>query len=253
MNKYVCAVALVLLAALPAAAQTAQGNIVGAEWQTPKNGMTTQYEQGRKQKADWHKQQKDPAPLYVFETLTGENTGTYLVCRVGLHWADMDKPPIPDSSDTEEYNKVVGSYVEAVRDSYYEFLPKLSNPDATSSVPAKYTEFITFHIKREQTSEFRSALERLTEAAKKSSWPVHYELYTLSFGGKVGTFVLTESHASWADFEEKPDVKPLRHMLEDAFGAAEADAVYGRLVASIDSEDAEIIQFRPDLSYLPAK
>jgi hypothetical protein len=252
-NKYVCAFAVVLLAAVSASAQTEPASIAGVESQTPKNGMTQQYEQGRKQKADWHKQQKDPNPLYVFETLTGESTGTYLVCRVDMHWAAMDKPPIPDASDTEEYAKVVGSYVQTITDAYYEYLAKISNPDPSATTPAKYSEFVTFHVKRDKIAEFRSALGRISEASKKASWPVHYQIYELDFGGGVGTFVLVEPHASWADFESKPDVKPLRHMLEDAFGAAEAEAVYGRLIGSIDREDSEILQFRQDLSYIPAK
>jgi hypothetical protein len=69
----------------------------------------------------------------------------------------------------------------------------------------------------------------------------------------VGTFVLAESHASWSDFEDKPGTKPLRHMLEESFGAAEADAIYSRLIGAVESEDAEILQYRPDLSYVPAK
>jgi hypothetical protein len=253
MNKYVCAFGVALLAATSASAQTEPASITGVEWQSPKNGMIQQYEQGRKQKADWHKQQKDPSPLYVFETLTGESTGTYLVCRVNLHWMDLDKPPISDASDTEEYTKVVGSYVQTITDQYYEYLPKISNADPSATIPAKYSEFVTFHVKRDKIAEFRSALERVSEASKKANWPVRYEIYELTFGGSVGTFVLVEPHATWADFESKPDVKPLRHMLEDAFGAAEADAVYGRLIGSIDHEDSEILQFRQDLSYLPAK
>jgi hypothetical protein len=253
MTKHACAFGAFLLAAVSASAQTQPASITTVESQTPKNGMVQRYEQGRKQKAEWHKQQKDPQPLYVYETLTGDSTGTYLVVRLDQHWADMDKPAIADPADTEEYMKAVGAYVESLSDRYYEFEPKLSNPDASSSGPAKFTEVITFHVKRDKTAEFRSALERVTEASKKTQWPVHFEIYELLFGGDVGTYVLTESHATWADFEEKPDVKPLRHMLEDAFGAAEADAIYSRLIGSIQSEDGEIIQFRPDLSYVPAK
>jgi hypothetical protein len=253
MTKHACAFGAVLLAAVSASAQTQPASITAVESQTPKNGMVQQYEQGRKQKAEWHKQQKDPQPLYVYETLTGDSTGTYLVVRADQHWKDMDKPAIPDQADTDEYMKAVGNYVQSLSDRYYEFEPKLSNPDASSSGPAKFTEVITFHLKRDKTAEFRSALERVTEASNKTQWPVHFEIYELLFGGEVGTYVLTESHANWADFEDKPDVKPLRHMLEDAFGAAEADAIYSRLIGSIQSEDGEIIQFRPDLSYVPAK
>ena len=91
------------------------------------------------------------------------------------------------------------------------------------------------------------------EAAQKTKWPVHYEFYELVNGGFDGTFVLAEPRANWADFEEKPDVKPFREMLKDAFGQNEADSVYDRLENSIDSEYSEILKFRTDLSYIPAK
>ena len=250
--KHVYPFVLALLAAVTASAQTGPASIAAVETQTPKPGMTQQYEQGRKQKADWHKQQKDPQPLYVFEVLTGDGTGSYLVGRFDEHWADMDKPAIPDQSDTEEFTKVIGNYVQSVTARYYEFLPKVSNAPNLPT-PAKYYELATFHVRRDKIGEFRSALDRISEGAKKTQWPVHYEFYELAFGGEVGTFVLSEPHANWADFEEKPDVKPVRRMLEDAFGQAEADAIYGRLMDAIHGEDVEIIQFRADLSYIPAK
>lgn len=253
VKKYVCALAVAAIAALSASAQTAPASIAAIETQTPKNGMTQQYEQGRKQKADWHKEKKDPQPLYVWETLTGDSTGNYLVGRLDQHWADMDKPAIPDQSDTDEFNRVIGSYVQSVSDRYYQFLPKLSNPDTSSSTPAKYTELVTFRIHRDKIGAFRAALARIREAAQKSPWPIHYEFYELVNGGYLGTFVLAEPHANWADFEDKPDVKPLRDVLKDAFGQAEADAVYEQLEAPIQSEYSEILEFRQDLSYIPAK
>jgi hypothetical protein len=42
-------------------------------------------------------------------------------------------------------------------------------------------------------------------------------------------------------------------MLKDAFGQAEADSIVDRLDRSIEKETMEIIQFRPDLSYIPGK
>jgi hypothetical protein len=251
--KHVFAFAVAALATLSASAQTSTGNIAAIESQTPKAGMSQQYEQGRKQKADWHKQQKDTQPLYVFETLSGDNTGTYLVGRLNQHWADFDKPAIPDTSDTEEFNKVIGAYVQSVTDRYYEFMPKVSNPDTASTGPAKFTELITFRVRRDKISAFRGALARLSEAIQKTKWPVHFQFYELVNGGFDGTFVLAEPHANWAAFEDKPDVKPFREMLKDAFGQNEADAVYERLEGAIQSESSEILQFRPDLSYVPAR
>jgi hypothetical protein len=252
LHKLVSVSAVLFLTAVSASAQSSPATLAGMESQTPKTGMTQQYEQGRKQKADWHKQQKDPAPLYVFETLTGDSTGTYLVGRLGLHWADLDKPPIPDAADTDEYNKVIGSYVQSLSDRYYEFLPKVSNPDP-SDTPAPYYEQVTFRIRRDKIGEFESALARIAEAGQKTKWPVHYEFYELASGGYDGTYVLVEPHANFADFEEKPEVKPFRDMLKDAFGRDEADSIDKRLDSAIESEYTEIIKFRPDLSYIPAK
>jgi hypothetical protein len=48
-------------------------------------------------------------------------------------------------------------------------------------------------------------------------------------------------------------VKPFRDMLEEAFGQAEADSIVERFDRSIERESNQIIQFRPDLSYLPSK
>lgn len=251
--KYAYVLAVAALAAFSASAQTSTGTIASIEYQTPKAGMSQQYEQGRKQKADWHKQQKDTQPLYVFETISGDNTGTYLVGRLDQHWTDFDKPAIPDAADTDEFNKAIGAYVQSVITRYYEYQPKVSNPDPSSTGPAKYTEMITFRVHREKISAFRGALVRLAEAVQKTKWPVHYEWYELASGGYDGTFVLIESHANWADFEEKPDVKPFREMLKDAFGQNESDSVYDRLENSIESEYSEIVELRPDLSYIPAK
>jgi hypothetical protein len=252
-SKMMYVLAVSLLATCSAFAQSNPGNIASIETQTPKNGMTQQYEQGRKQKADWHKQQKDPLPLYVFEVLSGDDTGSYLVGRFDQHWADMDKPAIADTADTEEFNKVVGNYVQSVTARFYQFLSKLSNPDTSSTTPTKYDEVITFRIRHDKIAVFRGGLARLADAVQKTKWPVHYEFYELANGGYDGTFVLAEPHANWADFEDKPDVKPFRDMLKDAFGQAEADSIYDRLESSIESEYSEIIQFRPDLSYIPAK
>jgi len=42
-------------------------------------------------------------------------------------------------------------------------------------------------------------------------------------------------------------------MLEEAFGPFEADSLIKRLDATVESTWSEIIEFRADLSYLPAK
>jgi len=239
-----------LLAWAAAVAQQNPGTIAALEFQKPKNGMVKQYEDGRKQKAVWHQQQKDSQPLMVWEIRTGEATGTYVVGRTGQHWADFDKPAVPDQADLDEYNKVIGSYVESLEARYYQYLPKVSNMTMTGT-PEKYSEVIVFQVKNGHDADFMSGIARVTEAAQKTKWPVQFGWFVLANGGRRGQYVLIVPHKNWAEFEDKPDVKPLPDMLKDAFGQDEADSIMRRFDASVEHTYTEIDEFRADLSYLP--
>jgi hypothetical protein len=233
-------------------AQEKPGTIAGLEFQTPKNGMVKQYEEGRKAKIEWHKQQKDRWPLLVSEVIAGENMGTYVVGRFGMHWADMDKPSVSDAADLEQYNKGIAPYVEKLTSAYYEELPKWSNP-SPENAPVKFIEVITFHVKYGKGDDFRSAVAKVHEANQKLNVPTHYTWYRLVEGGPGGTYVLTFDHPNWASFEDDPSMKPLRDRLREAFGEQEATSVVERLNSSIEHTSSEIVQIRPDLSYIPAK
>jgi hypothetical protein len=172
--------------------------------------------------------------------------------NLGQHWADFDKPSIPEQADLDQYNKLIGANVQSLVTRYYEFLPKVSSsPDSTA--PSKYSEIITFRVRPGKDEDFLSALTRASEAIAKTKWPGHGLWYVLANGGPAGTYVLVLPHANWADFEDKPDMKPFAEMLKDAFGQAEADSITKRFDSSIESETTEIIEFRADLSYLPNK
>lgn len=250
--KLLSAVVVLLWAALPVVSQDKPGTVTALEFQKPKNGMLKQYEEGRKQKAEWHKQQKDTQPLMVWQVLTGPDTGSYIVGRVDQHWADFDKPSIPDQADLDEYQKVVSNYVESMVAAYYEFLPKVSNP-AMGDAPPKFDEIVTFHLRYGRRADFMSAVGAVHMAGEKTNWPVHYAWFALASGGDADEVVLVIPHSNWADFEDNPSVKPFRDMLRDAFGQAEEDSVMNRLNSSVEKETVEVIQFRPDLSYMPAK
>lgn len=252
-KKLLSALGIMLFTVSAGFAQQKPGTIAALEFQTPKNGMVKQYEDGRKQKAEWHKQQKDSQPLFVWETISGDNTGTFIVGRLGQHWADFDKPSVPEQADLEQYNKLIGANVQSLVTRYYEFLPKVSSSPEHTTVPSKYSEIITFRVRPGKVEDFRSALTRASEAIEKTKWPGHGLWYVLANGGSGDTYVLVLPHSNWADFEDSPDMKPFPEMLKDAFGQAEADSITKRFDASIESETTEIIKFRADLSYVPNK
>jgi hypothetical protein len=69
----------------------------------------------------------------------------------------MDRPPIPDAADDEEYDRVVGPYVASLTDSYYEFLPRLSNSNI-SATPVLCTEPLILRAKFGKDGDFRSVV-----------------------------------------------------------------------------------------------
>ncbi|HEY6769362.1 MAG TPA: hypothetical protein VI386_31855 [Candidatus Sulfotelmatobacter sp.] len=249
-KHWLSALGIILLAVAPLFAQE-KGTLVSIEFQKIKSGMLPQYEAGRKQKAAWHKQQNDTQPLLVWETISGEDTGTFLVGRLNQHWADLDKPAVSDEADLAEFQKVVGSYVDSIVTRYYDYVPKISN--SSNEMPQKFSEILSFKVRSGKVSDFRSAISRIFDATQKTKWPVTYEWYVLVNGGDNGVFVLSFPHKNWADFEDKPTVKPFRDMLKEAFGQEEADSIVDRLDRSIEKQTSSIIQFRPELSYLPGK
>jgi hypothetical protein len=251
-NQLLSAVGIMLFVACSLAAQDKPGTLASIEFQKVKNGALPQYEAGRKQKAAWHKQQNDPLPLLVWETLSGDNTGSFVVGRFDQHWADYDKPAVSDEADLAEFQKVVGIYVDSVVTRYYDFMPKISNAVRDAS-PSKFSEILTFHVRYGKESDFRSAISRVYDASQKTKWPVNYAWYELVSGGSTGVFVLVLPRKSWADFEDKPEVKPFREMLKEAVGQEEADSIVDRIDHSVEKETSEIMKFRPDLSYQPGK
>jgi hypothetical protein len=251
--KYAFAtLAVVFVAAICAVAQTSPGNINALEDQAPKPGMTQQYEQGRKQKAEWHKQQKDPSALLVFEVVSGERTGSYVVARGGLHWADLDHPSVPEAADDEEYNKTVAPYVASITDSYFEFLPKFSNPD-NSPLPPAYAEILILRVKTGKDEDFRAALGRIADAQRKVNPSSHASIFELVNGGYSGTYAVSLPRPHWADFEANPNAKSIPQALTEVFGADEANATMSAIDNAVESEYSEIFKFRQDLSYIPAQ
>ena len=252
MKRLFGAIVVGILLGAFACAQQQPGTLAALEFQTPKTGMVSQYEQGRKQKAAWHKQQNDPQPLLVWEILSGENTGTYIVGRTGQHWADLDKPSVAEAADLAEYNKEIGQYVGSLVTRYYDYMPKVSNLNM-SGTPSKFSEVQIFHVKIGHESDFQAAIARVSAAIEKTKWPSEAGWYSLVNGGRFGEFVLVLPHKSWADFEDKPDMKPFRDMIKEGLGQAESDAVMRMFDTSIEGGMTEIIEFRQDLSYLPGK
>lgn len=230
-------------------AQQKPATVMSIEFQTPKFGMTQQYEAGRKTKAAWHKEKKDPRPLFVWEIMTGPQTGTFAVGGALVHWADLDNPPISEEVDVAEWEKTIGASVQSLVTHYYDYMPEHSRP-SEGMIPSKYAEILTFNVRMGKTDEFLADMKKITGAINKTNWAAHFRFYGLAMGGRGNTFVLVIEHANYAGFEEP--TKSFDAMLAEGLGKDEAMALEKRMDASTESTESEMVKFRQDLSYIPA-
>ncbi len=133
--------------------------------------MVKQYEEGRKQKAEWHKQQKDTQPFYVWEIVSGEHTGSYIVGRLSQHWADFDKPSVPEQADLDEYNKVIGASVQSLSPNTMSSCRR-SAARATPSLPTSFREIIVYHVRPGKDSGLQQRCRHApTKPSRKQSGP----------------------------------------------------------------------------------
>ncbi len=236
-----------LFLALPLAAQEQPGPVARLFFVKPKAGMRAQFEQAAKRHMEWHRQQKDTWTYYGWESVTGEQIGTYGFGTFGHHWKDFDARAKFDEADSADYYANVAQYVESRSSVFDIYHPEISRPLEGES---PLVQVIVFQVKVGEQEEFLQGIRKAHEAIKKTDWPVHYDWYELANGGEGPAYVLVLPHKNWADFE--PPELSFPAMLEKAFGRQEAESVLKMFNYNTRKQTSEISKSRPDLSYIPA-
>ena len=253
MRKFKCMFGAVsaLLLASTALAQTSQVNVGRVIDQTPKPGMTKQYEDGRKRHMDWHRKAGDTWSWEIWQVTTGERAGTFISITFGHSWKDFDtwdqKYAEADSADADaNMGPSIGRQVESV----WMLLTDASRMTAGAQ-PSKMAEVIHFMVKPGSEEDFDYGIRKANEAANQQNWAGHYAWYALANGGESGHYVLVIPINSWADMAE-PD-PGFFGMLEKALGRHGSEMLAHLFDKSIKGSWSEMITYRPDLSYHPAK
>jgi len=249
------ALALLFVAApgFPALAQ-APGNLSEINFEQPKPGMTKQYEAGRKKHMAWHKAQKDTWAWYVWEVLSGENAGSYIIGTFQHTWKDFDGREKMLGADLADYEVNVGPSTAHTIVRYYAERPDMSlSPTTAASTPAPMISVSLFFIKPESGNDFVEAVKKINEGIKKTNYPVAgpSRWYQLVNGGEVPLYVLVGDRANWAAFQ--PNDKTLDAMMEEAYGKEQGAAILASGRKAIRMQTVSAHKYRPDLSYIPAK
>jgi len=248
-------VAALLTLSAAAVAQMQGGPVTRVYVNRVKSGMEQQYEAGRKKHMAWHRSQNDTWSWYVYQVLTGENTGSYVVVTPGHNWKDFDGRDQFEKADAADAAANLGPSQASSTLSYYVNLPNLARPapgeaSAAAQAPAPYVTVLSFRLSPEGVPDFIAAVKKITEGMTKTNYPyLHSEWFSLANGGQGPEFVLVSDRRTFADMQ--PPEKTLDAMMQEAFGD-EGAAVMKSVRNSYRSTYTELLQYRPDLSYVPA-
>ena len=245
MRKLALFVTVLFLATL-ALAQSSPEVVSEVYVTTVKAGMTAQWEAGRKEHSAFHAAQKDTWSVFVWEILTGERSGAYMMASPGHNWKDFDAREAFNKMDYPNVAKTIGPYTAESPRAYYVYRDDLSLTKPPST-PAKMRTTAIYNVVPEHVNDFLDAIKKINAAIQKTNYPVKpSRWYQLANGGEVPTYVLVSDRASWSDME--PPEKKLQDALKEAYGDAGA---LDQLRRSCRRITTEMSVFRADLSYMP--
>lgn len=236
------------LLALPALGEDQIISRVGF-WRA-KPGMEAKLEEGIKRHNEFHRKLNDPMSFETYVIASGPNTGTYRRIASGRRWQDFDTEAAGAKADAADSALNTDPYLQSSVPAYYRLRPEMSRP-RPGDTPAPMYSVLIYKVRVGKTDEFVLAAKKFKEAADKANWPRHWYFFSLANGGDHPQFVLSQPRDKFADFN--PPEKPFDKMLEETLGRDEADARQEMLDRSIESFSSEIITYRADLSYVPAK
>ena len=244
----------ILITLAPAFPALAQGNVTQIVNQTPKPGMSKQYEAARKKHFTWHKAQKDTWPWFTWQVMSGENTGSYIVGTFQHAWKDFDGRDAFFQADLADSEAVIGPTVAHSLVRYYIERADLSlSPSTPTSTPAPMIAISGFLLKPELVNEFIDTVKKINEGIKKTNYPQAgpSRWYQLVNGGETPLMVLVGDRATFAAFQ--PNDKTLDAMMEEAYGKEQGAAILASGRKAIRTTTVTMAKYRPDLSYIPAK
>ncbi len=247
MKKYPVLCALILWCA-SSYAQTGPQVVSEVNVATPKPGMQSQFEEGRKRHSAFHAAQKDTWSIYVWEVRTGDRSGAYIMASPGHNWKELDAREAFNKLDLPDVEKNLNPYATAGGTSYYVLREDLSLTKPTFP-PAKMRTSSYYSVIPEHLNDFTDAIKKINDAIRKTNYPAKpSRWYQLVNGGEVPTFVLISDRATWGDME--PLDKKLEDVLKEAYGDSGPQAL-DQLRKSCHKIVSELSVYRADLSYVP--
>lgn len=242
------AVLLAFPIAVPAQA-TNGPNVSQVFFNAAKPGMEAQYEAARKRHMNWHRSQNDKWTWQTFQVMTGPATGHYTIVTGGHNWTDFDGKEKFFAADAADATAAMGQYEASSTSAFYVLRSDLSL--SSSEAVSPYVSVTSFVLHPDGVKDFTDSIKKVNDGIRKVNYgPQNGRWYQLWNGGEGPEFVLVAPRKSISDL--KPLDKTLDQAMAEAYGDAEGAALLSTLRKQIKSTMSQFLQYRSDLSYVPA-
>jgi hypothetical protein len=249
MRKQGLLLAGILLMSTSVWAQGGSDKVCEINVTTPKPGGVKIFEDARKQHNQFHKAEKDKQSILIWQIATGPATGGYLTASCGMTWKDLDGHDAFDQRDAADRVKTLAPTVGANQASYYILRQDLST-GTEGATPSKMMTVVHYFVKPAGLIQFNESIKRINAAIAQTKYPAKpSRWYTLVSGGEGPHFVVVTDRNSWADMQA-PE-QSMADMLKQAYGSD--DKTLQTFRDAVDHTMSELMEYRADLSYVPAK
>lgn len=240
---------LIVLLALPAAAQQEPGTLAQEYWMNVKPGMGGAFEQGYNKHNEWHRK-NDSWPWETWQVLVGENVGSYVIRTGGHRWEDFDANAETLAAGGADFGQHVIASVESINSRMVTFLPEASSWTPGGDRPALVT-VLEYRIRYEAAADFVQAIRKINQGLKKSASLSRPAAWFEVIRGGAGepTYVLVFPHENWGDMNAPAN--PFWARVEEAFGPDETKSLRAVYRKAIISRRSMILAYRADLSSIP--
>ncbi len=214
-----------------------------------KPGAAAAWAEGRKRHMEFHKAQKDAFAWHTWEIVNGDRAGGFLTGTFDHYWKDFDGRDAFDALDVADMAKTFDTATDSSSTGFWIQMSSASRAQPGATAPSKLSQLTHYYVRPADVPRFEDALETIKTELDKISWPMYSSWYRLASGGEAPHYVLSTRRDSYAAFA--PPEKSLMESLTEAMGARKASELFETLRSSTERVYTEIIQYRPDLSYVP--
>jgi hypothetical protein len=242
-------IGLLMLSASMSFSQNGPEHVCEVNVSAPNHGAAKLFEEARKTHNKFHVAEKDKTPILVWDLTTGPNSGDYLTVSCGMTWKDMDGHDDFDKRDAADRAKTMAPAVGTNQQSYYIYRGDLSTGKEGENI-AKRMTIVHYFLKPSGIVQFTDSVKRINAAIGQTNYPSKpTRWYQLVNGGTGPHYVAVTDRNSWADMQ--PPEQQMSEMIKQAYGAD--DKTLQSVRDAVDHTVSEMADYRPDLSYVPAK